>query len=412
MVANDLINQYARVASLRPKIIESLSLLDPAHANLAPLQSYLIAAAVLARRPDVILDLGTGTGCSSATMAIAAGANGVGTIETFDLTDRWPHEIAPKLHEIDRSHWAPIRQHVGDLTRFDYAELLRSARSVVIFWDAHGFEVAEAVLGKILPRVCDIPHLVVCHDVVDNRFPGPTTARSYNGKRFWRGMDDWYRHPDTTNCVNIGWCNALVDQILPILDFCYRNEIELQSVDYEIHRSEAWNRVARDLDVSPASLFQMACFSLEGSSAREFPPTVPNSEGLDLSSLQSLEFTALSENGAAISTLSSGSVKIALPKMPWAYAAKLIPGKPLPGGAGTLVIRIKVTGSAAVGVLNKDGSDFLARKIIRASAEPTDVTLQLTDWFAAGQLLIETAEEASGGEVVVSSLGFVSNPIA
>jgi predicted O-methyltransferase YrrM len=109
MLEKALISQYARVASVKSAIIEAVGLLDPAQTNLTPLQSFLLAAIVLDRRPDAIVDLGTGTGCSSATLAIAAGLNGCGIVETFDYTDRWGMEIAPKLLTINRMRWAPIR---------------------------------------------------------------------------------------------------------------------------------------------------------------------------------------------------------------------------------------------------------------------------------------------------------------
>ena len=409
MLAKALSDQSASVASLQDTIMRSLSLLDPAHTNLFRQQACLLAATVLHRRPDLILDLGTGTGCSLATMAIAAGSIGLGSIETFDLTDRWTTELAPKLHAIDRSRWAPIHQHVGDLTRFDYTSLLRDARNVLVFWDAHGFDVAEAVLGRIMPQICDGPHLVVCHDVVDNRFPGPTTARSYGGKRFWRGMDDWYRHPETTNCVNIGWCNALVDQVLPILDFCYRNEIEFRSADFAIHGSSRWPQTADELGLPRQALFQMAYFSLETTISREFPPTGLTASEPDLTGQQPLAFSCAAMNGAAIASLPSNAFKILLPKAPWSYVARLSPKAALPSRAGTLVVSTETaTGSVAIGVLNKDGSDFMVRKIVRPTDQPANVTLRLTDWPTAGPILIETADDASGGEVVVSSLAFVA----
>ena len=405
MLEKPLISHYARVASVKSAIIEALGLLDPAQTNLTPLQSFLLAAIVLDRRPDAIVDLGTGTGCSSATLAIAAGLTGCGIVETFDYADRWGSEIAPKLLTINRTRWAPIRQHVGDLTRFDFAALLRNAQSAFIFWDAHGFEVAEAVLGKIMPVVSEKPHLVVCHDVVDNRFPWPTAARQYGGKRFWRGMDDWYRNSARTNYLNIGWCNTLVDQILPILDFCYRNQIELGSADYDIHGLDAWESIATDLGVSASSLFQMAYFCLEGTKAREFPAIVPNEP--ELSACQSLKFQTVPENDAKITELLSGEVQITLPRTPWTYVARLAPSVPLPGQAGVMVVGIRVvSGSAAVGVLKQDGSDFLTRKMIHAGPEPVDVHLKLADWRLAGPLLVETAAEVGGGEVIVSSLAF------
>ncbi|HMK78767.1 MAG TPA: hypothetical protein VK438_03920 [Xanthobacteraceae bacterium] len=413
MVATALLNQLQSLTALRSTILDTRSILDPTETNLWPSQALLLAAVVLDRRPDVILDLGTGSGGSSAAMAVAAGHNRHGTVETFDLTDRWGNEIAPKLAAVDRSRWAPVRQHAGDLTQFDYATLLKNARSALVFWDAHGFEVADAVLGRIMPVIADLSHVVICHDVVDNRFPGPTTARSYGGKRSWRGMADWYDNSDTTNCLNIGWCNTLMDQILPILDFCFRNEIELRSADFTIRKSPWWNNVAATLAIAPDDLFNMAYFSLEGTSAREFPPLRPAAANDGLPPSRPLAYRTVAENRAVVTPLTLGAVKVALPTTPWTYVARLVPEQPLPSGAGILTVRMKVaSGTAAVGVLNKDGSDFIARRVVRATPEPVEVPLKLAEWQAAGSIVLQTAEDRKGGDVVVQSLSFASLGIA
>ena len=114
--------------------------------------------------------------------------------------------------------------HVGDLTEFDFFPILEPAGSVLVFWDAHGFAVADAVLTRIMPLLAERRHVVVCHDISDNRFH--PERRSYGGLPFWRGMDYFYNKRDTTE-INIGWLCAVVDQILPLTDFCFRNDIEI-----------------------------------------------------------------------------------------------------------------------------------------------------------------------------------------
>ena len=41
----------------------------------------------------------------------------------------------------------------ADILEFDYRKALSDAKRVLIFWDAHGFDIAECVLGEILPIV-------------------------------------------------------------------------------------------------------------------------------------------------------------------------------------------------------------------------------------------------------------------
>ncbi len=123
-----------------------------------------------------------------------------------------------------------------------------------------------------MPLLAERPHVVVCHDILDNRFHAK--RRSYGGLPFWRGMNYFYNERDTTE-INIGWLCAVVDQILPLTDFCYRNNIEIQSFDYLIQ--SGLSEVTRDRlleNTTPSyqpALISMAYFSMEGSGSRYFP---------------------------------------------------------------------------------------------------------------------------------------------
>jgi hypothetical protein len=120
-----------------------------------------------------------------------------------------------------------------------------------------------------------------------------------------------------------------------------------------------------------------------------------------------LAFRAEPQNGSVITTPSPGAIHVAFPKTPWTYAATLRPRNPLPSNTGTMVVTVRIlSGTAAVGVLNRTGTDFLAREIVHSGAKPVNVYLHLNDWHAAGPLLIETAANPGSTEGTVSSLAF------
>jgi hypothetical protein len=96
----------------------------------------------------------------------------------------------------------------------------------------HGHGVANGVLAQLMPSIADKPHLVVCHDMTDIRLNKELTY--YRNKQLWRGMDDWYAKNGTRAYVNIGWALTVVDQVIPIIDFCGRNQMEFRSVDEDI----------------------------------------------------------------------------------------------------------------------------------------------------------------------------------
>mgnify|MGYP001795451746 CR=1 FL=1 len=72
-----------------------------------------------------------------------------------------------------------------DVFDVEYERVLTGSTRVVLLWDAHGFEIAETVLGRIRPLIADRPHLVLMHDISDNRYAA--VSRSYEGQPLWKG---------------------------------------------------------------------------------------------------------------------------------------------------------------------------------------------------------------------------------
>lgn len=270
MMLNALMSNIEILETIAPKIHETLDALK-ASLNLAGCQAMALAAMVVERKPDIIIDLGTGSGASAASMAIAAGAVKPQTaIMTFDLSDHWTEDAVPRLVGIDRSRWAPVRTMLHDIATFDFASLIGENRSIVVFWDAHGYEVASGVLCHLMPHISDRRHIVICHDMSDNRMQLDAN-RSYGAKSFWRGANDW---TGNTAYTNLGWLSTTVEQCIPILDFCYRNKTELGSVDYDVFiAGDAKRRteMAERLGLAPLRTFDMAYFSLENTAFRNFP---------------------------------------------------------------------------------------------------------------------------------------------
>jgi hypothetical protein len=145
-----------------------------------------------------------------------------------------------------------------------------TTHAICLLWDAHGFDIAEHVLGHIMPLVADKRHIVVCHDISDNRY---APQGSYGGKRLWRGMADFYEKPDTFTYVCLGAAVGVVDQVIPILDFCGRNEIELRSFDWEYDHLRPTEQRAFEkmFQGTRNQLFHMAAFSMNETKSRHFP---------------------------------------------------------------------------------------------------------------------------------------------
>jgi len=269
MLREAFIHHEAALRSVAPALETQLELLQ-APGDLTPLQALSLTSFALEIRPDLIIELGTGTGNSAAAFATALELVGEGEIVTFDLKPHWKDYATPRLKStglaLDR-----VRPEVGNLTEFDFRPLVAPAERVLVFWDAHGFDIAQHVLGHLMPAIADKRHVVVCHDITDNRFAGDW-YKEYGDKRIWRGMSDWFRNQDRTQYVNLGWASAIVDQVIPIIDFCWRNDLELHSADYDL---AGWRKTAfLDAMEEPyRQLVHLAYFSMNETSARRFPRT-------------------------------------------------------------------------------------------------------------------------------------------
>jgi hypothetical protein len=230
---------------------------------LSKLQGQLLAAVADEYRADLILDLGTGAGNSAAVFSIARPD---AAVHTFDLEEGWP-EVRRKL-AITRDN---VTAHVGDLTATDFTPIIGRSGAVVLFWDAHGFDVAAHVLGHIMPLIADRRHIVICHDMSHVHF---LPEMDYGGKPFWRGLSHYGSWPGATAMTVLGWTATNVDQIIPILDFCARNQIEFGSFDTDIHltRSKAEiDALGNQLGILPLPAVHMGYFTMEAAGMRRFP---------------------------------------------------------------------------------------------------------------------------------------------
>jgi hypothetical protein len=237
-------------------------------------------AVTMTYRPDLVIELGRGQGNSTAVFTEAANRLGQTRVKSFCFTAGWPKQREVARVVSDPDWFKPLELHSGNITRIDFAPHVQSAQRVLILWDAHGFEVSDAVLGHLLPLVADREHLVICHDISDNRVCAP--PRDYGGRPSWRGMrdyDTWVGTPGQRARVNLFWVNTIVDQAIAILDFCWRNDIELHSADYDGHCATAAHpeQVQAVRATWPEDLFQTCnhwvYFSLNECRGQRFFPT-------------------------------------------------------------------------------------------------------------------------------------------
>ena len=96
---------------------------------------------------------------------------------------------------------------------------------MLVFWDAHGYDLAECVLGRILPLLRDKKHVVLVHDLSDGRY---MSDFSYGDNGLWRN-NDWGGPR-----LQLGHLNSGVEQAVSLVDFCSRNNVTLHSADQSL----------------------------------------------------------------------------------------------------------------------------------------------------------------------------------
>jgi hypothetical protein len=222
-------DQRATLSNARHRILSLAQAVDQ-HSDLWPYQWAQLMAVAIDFSPDLILELGRGKGNSTCAFTEASNINqGLSRILSLCLSDNWERETLPRLRKVVPGSWfKPLDALRADILTFDYQKALSAARRVLIFWDAHGFDIAECVLGEILRIVAPLEHLVIMHDLSDTRYSSDEQLE-YGGHGLWKG-NNW-----SGPRLKLGIIDSAVEQSIAALDFITRNHVTLDSADHSFH---------------------------------------------------------------------------------------------------------------------------------------------------------------------------------
>ena len=203
--------------------------------SLSLFQFAQLAAATLEFRPDLILELGRGAGNSTCLFTEAAHRMepGPGRVLSLDVYDNWAQHTVPRLQPYLPADWfTPLAALRQDILTFDFHSALASAHRILVFWDAHGFDVAECILGRVLPEIAARRHLVIMHDMSDLRY-------GYPGNLEYGEHGIWKRTGFDGPRLKLGFLDSAVEQAISIVDFATRNKLPLHTADHELHTAFA-----------------------------------------------------------------------------------------------------------------------------------------------------------------------------
>jgi hypothetical protein len=178
----------------------------------------------------VILEMGRGYGNSTALFLEVAQQLGGCRVLSLCNSKYWDEHTRPRLaQELEPSWFAAGEIRQVDILRT--AVDLEGSERCLVFWDAHGFEVAEWVLGYLLPRLSVRSHRVLLHDLSDRRYC--QAARDYRAVPLWKGGN-----ADLPG-MHLGHVFSRVAQAISVVDFTTRNQIPLFSADESLHELSA-----------------------------------------------------------------------------------------------------------------------------------------------------------------------------
>lgn len=378
--------------------------------DLGPAQWAQWYSTAVGFEPDLIVELGRGRGNSTAVFAQAARRLGLRQpakrtkVVSLCVTGEWDGVVAPAIARIVGADWfANVDARRIDILSVDYAELLAGHERVLVLLDAHGFEIAELVLGDILPRLADREHLLLMHDISDNRYSG--VQRSYGGQPLWQGSAWQKRTGGWESRINIGWMNSMQDQVIALADFAVRNDLEIGSSDHEY---------ARFFGARPAHAEEM-----DRLLGREFFSVTGDWAFLSLTGKAGpFHFPAVTGGRAAVNR--TALVTDMLPRLPativtadraWAYASTISwrPVEEPPTDVPSWIrCRIRVDkGVAGVSLLARDEQSFVESQVVSATPSPTGVLLRAPGPAERGRLVIHTWDTPVAARVYIDDLSLV-----
>jgi cephalosporin hydroxylase len=166
-VADSLRAHVTAVEKRRPRFADLYGLID-SNQDL-PLETWApLFALAVDLRPDVILELGRGRGNSTCVFVEAAHEIGACVVSVgFDGGDGWDSYTSPRIAPAVGDSWfEPLITLDQDILETDFKPFLIGARRVLVFWDAHGVGLAEALLVRLVPLLPGGSEVVV-HDIAD-----------------------------------------------------------------------------------------------------------------------------------------------------------------------------------------------------------------------------------------------------
>src|SRR3989344_1767710 len=225
-----LLNQKSALKKTKSRLEKLAVAVD--HISDSSLAQYAqMFAITLEFKPDLIVEFGRGTGNSTAVLTEAANQLNNCKVISICLSSDWQDKTAGRIAKIVPKEWfSKLDVRIGDILDLDFKTLIKNGKTILFLWDAHGWDIAEYVLGVVLPALEKKKHLIFVHDL---SYFDRNSNPKYSQNGIWRGYaGDEVKNPPR---VVINSVQSAFEEIIAILDFASRNGLEIRSVQEEIN---------------------------------------------------------------------------------------------------------------------------------------------------------------------------------
>jgi hypothetical protein len=218
-----------RIAQVLPELRELRDTLHDATGgprDFVRQQWLQLASVVYAFKPDLIIELGRGYGNSTCAMAFGVSllAPQPCRMLSLCLSTSFAEISRPRLEPRFGSLFQPLTALTCDISGRDFSADLAAARRVFVFWDAHGYELAQDLLGGLFQALQDTPHLSVVHDMADLKYMGLDFRRHDSS-------DKWMALGSAPPKYVLGDVGAQYEEGIALVDFLSRNGLPFRSAE-------------------------------------------------------------------------------------------------------------------------------------------------------------------------------------
>lgn len=169
---------------------------------------------VLEFSPDLIIELGRGYGNSTCIFTEAINKIGKGKVVSIGYDNQsWEKFTVPSLQKLVNPQWfdkLDIMQQ--DIMKTDFTEMTQPAQRILLFWDAHGTELAQYVLSHLFPLLQKKEHLIIMHDVTDTGHPATPSEN------------------DTSEKFRLHTLESSFEEIIPAFNYISANNVQYDTI--------------------------------------------------------------------------------------------------------------------------------------------------------------------------------------